>query len=351
MQFTEQQIKKDLKNWSKIIAPYRKADRKKAWWQVVNTFVPFLALWTLMYFSVKWDWSYWATLGLAVLNGFFLVRIFIIQHDCGHQSFLSKKGWNNTIGFLCSFFSTIPYRYWAQNHAVHHAHNGQLDHKWRDIGDIYTMTVKEYREASWFKKILYRLFRNPLVMFVLGPIWYMLVPIRIPKIKLEGWAKWRISQVVNNLILVSAYIGLGYLLGWKEFFMVQIPIVMVFAIVAIWFFYVQHQHEETYKEWKGKWDFLVASIRGSTFYKLPRPIQWLTGNIGFHHIHHLNSTIPNYNLEKCATENPILNKYVNTITFKESLKCMWSHLWDEENQRMISFWKFHKMERTKLAMG
>lgn len=339
----EEQIKTELKHWPKIVAPYRKANHTKAFIQILNTFVPFLALWTLMYFSL--EWSYWATLGLSLINGLLLVRIFIIQHDCGHQSFFSKKSWNNTVGFLCSFFSTIPYHYWAQNHAVHHAHNGQLDEKWRDIGDIYTMTVEEYKEATFWKRVSYRIFRNPVVMFALGPVWYMMVPLRIPKIKLEGWAKLRIGQVINNVVLVAVYAGLCYLLGWKAFLMIQIPIVLVFAITAIWFFYVQHQHEETYKNWKGKWNFLVASIKGSSYYKLPKIVQWFTGNIGFHHIHHLNSNIPNYNLEACAKENPVLQKFVTTISFKESLRCVYCHLWDEENQQMISFWRFHKLQR------
>ena len=339
----EKEIKEKLNNWREIIKNYQIPDTRKAVIQLINTFVPFIGLWVLMYFSL--DWSFWITLPLTILAGFFLARIFIIQHDCGHQSFLKSKKLNNTIGFICSFFSAIPYKYWAKAHSFHHGHNGQLDESSRDIGDVPFKTVKEFREMSRWGKFKYRIFRSPIVLFGIAPIAYIAISNRFPFYNLKGWAKERRSQIVNNFIMVGVYVLLGYLLGWKKFFLIQALSISFFAIIAFWFFYVQHQHEETYKQWKKNWDYLVASIRGSTYYKLPAVINWLTGSIGFHHIHHLSPRIPNYNLAKCAKENPILQKYVTTITFRESLKCAFNKLWDEELNRMITFREFYKFER------
>lgn len=340
MQNTE--IKEKLKNWAVTVQKYQTPSTKKAVIQIVNTFVPFLALWVLMYFS--FDWHYGITIGLAIVNAFFMVRIFIIQHDCGHQSFFKSRRWNNVVGFACSFFSSIPYKYWAKSHAFHHAHCGQLEEGVRDIGDIHIKTVAEFRALSKWKQWQYRIYRSAPVMFVLGPLYYSLVPLRIPVISLKGWKKTRYSQVINNVCVIGAYVLLGYLLGWSKFVLIHIPLLIAFFVIAVWFFYVQHQHEEAYKAWKENWEYLLAAVQGSTYYKLPKVFQWLTGNIGFHHIHHLSSKIPNYNLEKCNQENPIFEKYATTLTFFQSLKTIFNTLWDEEQQRMISFREFYRME-------
>ncbi len=338
----EQEIQEKLKHWKTIIHRYQQPDNKKAVIQIINTFLPFLGLWVLMYFSLSW--SYWITLALALVNGFFMVRIFIIQHDCGHNSFLKSKRWNTLIGTACSFFSTIPFKYWAKTHNYHHGHSGQLDKAPRDIGDVPFLTVEEFRQLSWWKKLGYRIFRMPVVLFFIAPVAYLVVSMRYPIIKAGSVRSAYWAMFKNNVGLVVAYSLLVWLLGWK-FLWVHIPIIVIFGSIAFWFFYVQHQHEETYKKWKEEWDYLVASIRGSTYYKLPKPFMWLTGNIGFHHIHHLSSLIPNYHLERCARENPILQKYVTTITFRESLKCIFNKLWDEERERMISFREYYRLER------
>ncbi|RMF28469.1 MAG: hypothetical protein D6765_05980 [Bacteroidetes bacterium] len=213
------------------------------------------------------------------------------------------------------------------------------------MGDISVLTVKEYEALSPWGKFRYRLYRSAPVMFLFGPMYYLLIPLRLPLVRLRGWERAHVSQLVNNILLVAIYVLLGALLGWKEFFVVQLTVIAIFAVIAIWFFYVQHQHEETYKAWKENWEYLLAAIKGSTYYKLPRVFQWLTGNIGFHHIHHLSSLIPNYNLEWCARENPILNRYVTVLTFRSSLKCIFNSLWDEENQQMISFREFNRRRR------
>lgn len=340
---TTLEIKQYLQNWTDIVAEYQKPKTKKAVVQILNSFLPFFALWILMYFSL--DWSYGITLALGFLNAFFLVRIFIIQHDCGHQSFLKSRRWNNVIGFMCSFFSSIPYKYWARSHSFHHAHAGELDN--RGIGDITVLTVAEYKKLSPWKQFRYRLYRNPFVIFVLGPIYYCFYNMRIPIMNVKNTRKVKISQVFNNIYMALVYVLLAVMVGVEEFFLIQVPIVVMFFIIAIWFFYVQHQHEDTYIAWKENWEYLLAAIKGSSYYKLPKVFQWLTGNIGFHHIHHLSSKIPNYNLERCAKENPILEKYVTVLTFKDSLKCIFSNLWDEEKQKMISFKEFSRRYKTK----
>ena len=331
-------IKAELSNWKSIVARYQYPDWRKASLQMLTSFGPFLALWVAMYFSL--DYSIWLTLALGVLNAFFLVRIFIIQHDCGHFSFLKSRKANDVIGWICSFFSTIPYTYWSRVHSHHHGHTGKLEH--RDIGDINFLTVDEYRQRSAWGKFTYRIFRNPFVVFGIIPVIYLGVMLRIQNISFPGWRPVHIRQHINNLALLALYVALGFLLGWKHFLVVQGSTLFFFGTIAFWFFYVQHQHEETYQRWTNRWDYLLASIRGATFYKLPRIGHWLTGNIGYHHIHHLSSRIPNYNLARCARENPILQKYVTTITFRESLPMMFNKLWDEDTQRMISFREFRK---------
>ncbi len=329
---SDKQLKDALSNWKSIVSKYQTADKKVAIRQLINSFGPYLGLWTLTYFCLDWGWYY--TIPLFIINAFFLVRIFIIQHDCGHQSFFQSKRWNNFTGTVCSIFSGLPYRYWAKVHSFHHGHNGQLEV--RDIGDIPMLTVSEYLKRSKIGRLKYRIWRNPFILFVFAPIYYQLISNRFNK---EFGKNWRVTkqQIFNNLSIISVYAILALLIGWQRFLLIQLTLVFLFGIIAFWFFYVQHQHEHAYKEWKDKWDFLTASIRGSTYYKLPKVFQWLTGNIGFHHIHHLSSLIPNYNLEKCFKENPILNKYVTTITFWKSLSCIKNKLWDEDEGKMISF--------------
>jgi omega-6 fatty acid desaturase (delta-12 desaturase) len=328
----------------KAFSKYTITDKKKATIQIVNTFGPFLAIWIAMYYSL--DYSYWLTFGLGIINAFFLVRIFIIQHDCGHRSFLSSSRARAVIGYICSLFSTIPYHYWAKSHHIHHTHNGQLE--LRDIGDVNTLTVNEYKKLSPWSKFKYRLYRSIPVMFVLGPIYYVLIHNRLPLIhmdifKNEKWKLW-----LNNVVLLSIFIVLGYYLGWGKFFITHFTIVIIFSIIAIWFFYIQHQHEEAYKQWRDKWDYLTSALRGSTYYKVPALFNWLTGNIGIHHIHHLNPAIPNYNLKKAIEENPWVYQYVTVLTFWESLKLASNKLWDESQQRMITFSEYYKLEKAGL---
>lgn len=322
-----------------IVKAYQLPDNKKATIQAITSFGPFIAIWIAMYLLV--DVSMWATMGLAVINALFLVRIFIIQHDCGHQAYTASRQTNDILGQVCSYFTFIPYRYWAKSHNFHHGHNGLL-WEYRDIGDVDLLTVNEYKALDSWGRFKYRIYRSIPVMFVIGPIWYILIHSRLPMIKMKGWEHARVALIRHNVILVSIYAALIYFLGYKAFVYVHLPILIIFGVVAIWFFYVQHQHENTYKQWKEKWEYVKAAVQGSTYYDLPKVMHWLTGNIGYHHIHHLNSLVPCYQLPRCLKENPILDQVATKVTFFESLKSAYNKLWDEDSQRMITFREFNR---------
>jgi acyl-lipid omega-6 desaturase (Delta-12 desaturase) len=322
-----------------IVKAYQLPDNKKATLQAITSFGPFLAIWVAMYFLM--DISIGITMALAVLNAFFLVRIFIIQHDCGHQSFTASRKANDILGQVCSYLTFIPYKYWAKSHNFHHGHNGLLwEH--RDIGDVELLTVAEYQALDRWGKTKYMIYRSTIVMFVIVPVYYIFLHNRLPLIKMNGWEHARKALLRHNVVLLSIYAAAIYFLSFKAFLLIHVPILIAFAVIAIWFFYVQHQHETTYKQWKEKWEYIKAAVEGSTFYNLPKVFHWLTGNIGYHHIHHLNPLIPSYQLPRCIKENPILDQVANKITFWESLKCVYNKLWDEDQQKMISFREFYR---------
>jgi acyl-lipid omega-6 desaturase (Delta-12 desaturase) len=328
-------------NWQSIVRKYQKPSTKIAIVQILNTFLPFVALWAVMYWSLSV--SYWLTLALSLLNGLFLVRIFIIQHDCGHQSFTKSRKLNDTIGFICSGLSLIPYKYWAKAHNFHHGHSGQLEQDVRDIGDMPTYTVSEYKNLPFIKKLAYRVFRQPIFLLSAGAIYYVFIHNRFVTIKQRGFAAMKKGMVINNLYMAAIYIAGIFFFGWSKFLMIQVPIVIVFSFWAFYAFFIQHQHEEAYKKWKNEWNYAVAAVKGSTYWKLPRAMQWLTGNIGIHHIHHLSSLIPNYNLQKCRDENPLLQEMVTTVSFFGSMKYFMNKLWDEQQQRMITWSEYRKL--------
>ncbi|WP_238784258.1 fatty acid desaturase family protein [Blattabacterium cuenoti] len=327
------EIKQTFKNWKKIVK-YYSPNNYKAFIQIMNTFIPFFIIWIIIKFYI-FNYSKSLTILSSIFNSFFLIRIFIIQHDCGHQSFTTSKSFNNVLGFICSLFTLIPFKYWAKSHNYHHAHNSQLD--FRDIGDIRILTVREYHQLSFWKKIKYRMYRSFVIMFFLGPIYYILIHNRLPLIHIKGWEKEKFDLWISNLCLLFFYAFIGFFIGFLKLLFIQLPIVVFFSIVAVWVFYVQHQHNPNYKEWKVNWDYCIAAIKGSSFYKLPKIVHWFTGNIGYHHIHHLAPHIPFYYLQDCHRQNPIFDKYVTKMNFSGSLKCIRYKLWDEENKKMISF--------------
>ncbi len=330
-----------MENWQQIVKKYQTPNSKIAIGQLITSFLPFVLLWVLMYFSL--DVSYWLTLGLALVNAFFLVRIFIIQHDCGHQSFMRSRKINDAIGFVCSAFSLIPYKYWAKAHNFHHANCGRLEPDIRDIGDMPLLTVNEYRNLPKLQKLGYRLFRMPLILLSLGSVYYIFIHNRFASIKQGGFEFAKKSLIFSNLFMLLVYVTGVLVFGASTFFKIHLPIVLIFSIMAFYAFYIQHQHEHAYKKWKNEWNYVMAALKGSTYWKLPKLFQWLTGNIGVHHVHHLSSLIPNYNLQRCNDENPLLEKNVTVVSFTGSMRYFFNKLWDEQQDRMITFREYRRL--------
>jgi omega-6 fatty acid desaturase (delta-12 desaturase) len=263
-----------------------------------------------------------------------MVRIFIIQHDCGHGSFFKSRKANNYLGSICGVLTLTPYYYWRKTHAIHHATTGNLTE--RGLSDIYTMTVKEYLQQPLWRRIAYRLYRHPLIMFVFTPSFLFLVLYRFYHPNSKSWKRERASVLETDLAILAVVIALGLTLGFKPFLLVQLPIIILAATFGTWLFFVQHQFEDTYWAKEGEWDYTQAALHGSSYYKLPRVLQWFTGNIGFHHIHHLSPRIPNYLLQKCHEENPVLQQVV-VLTLWSSIKTIFLSLWDEDQGRLVSF--------------
>ncbi len=328
-----------LKQLPKIASKYRLPSTKKAIVQMITSYLPYITLWVSMYYLVQFGrWWGWI---VGIINAFFLVRIFIIQHDCGHQSFFASHAANNWIGKISSILTFIPYSYRAAGHNFHHNHTNKL-REFRDIGDLYTMTVEEFKQASWWKKIMYTIFRSPIVMFVIVPVWYILLNNRFPLARSPEGKKIHAELWMDNALTIVVYGGIAYLLGVQVLLYVQLPILVLFWTIAIWFFYIQHQQEFGYKARTDRREYVRAAVQWSTYYDLPKWLHWLTGNIGYHHIHHLNAAIPSYELAHCYQAEPLLQKVANKLTFSQSLRCMRNHLWDEQQQRMISFREYFR---------
>lgn len=347
----EQQIIADLYNWKSLVRPYATPENKLARKEIIKTFAPFLVLYVVA--LLAYEVSYWISLPICLVTGLFLTRIFIIQHDCGHQSFFPNRKLNNKIGFIASLFTWIPYRYWSRSHSYHHSHQGQLDT--RTIGDVTLLTVNEYMNLSAWGKFRYKLYRSIPVMFILGPLYYIFIHNRIPFINFRNWKNERRTLLVTNLYLAAMFLVFGGILsllhwnlfeGYKMLVLVYVPILASFGFTSVWFFYMQHQHDPNYKAWKEDWQYVIAAIRGSSFYKLPGISNFFTGNIGYHHIHHLAPSIPFYKLPQCSRENPILQKHVTIITFFSSMKYAFYTLWDEQNSKMVRFADLKKLKRT-----
>ena len=323
-------MNKELKQLKKGIAPYEKANVKVSVRQLLNTIPPFFLLWFLAYQSLQV--SVLLAVVIAIVAAGFLVRVFIIFHDCTHNSFFSSRKANDRLGTILGIMTLFPYEKWKRDHNIHHATSGNLDK--RGTGDIWIMTVNEYLQASFWQKLSYRLYRNPFVMFVLGPLYLLLVSNR--KNHKGAKRKERINTHVTTLAAVIIYALVIMLIGWQAFLIIQGTILFVAALLGIWLFYVQHQFEDAYFENKDEWDYVKAAIDGSSYYQLSKPLQWLTGNIGFHHVHHLSPRVPNYYLETVHETNPSLQR-VTTITLRTSLKALRFRLYDENQKTFISF--------------
>jgi len=316
----------------KVLEPYTVPSVGVSLWQTANTLLPLFACYYFMYRSL--DYTYWLTLGLGVLTALFTVRLFIIQHDCGHMSFFPSRKWNDRLGYVCSLFTMVPYFYWKRQHSIHHSTNGNLDK--RGIGDMDVYTVDEYLKLSKWERFRYRLYRNPLVFLFIGP-WILLLYIN------RHWAdpvqyshRDKRNVIISNLTMAATVAGLGLWIGWIPMLKILIPVLYIAGGAGIWLFYIQHQFEHTYWRPDKEWSFVHAAMQGSSFYKLPKILQWFTGNIGFHHIHHLTPGIPNYRLEQIYNENPEFHD-VYEVTIPSSLKTMFLSVWDTNQLRLISF--------------
>jgi len=276
--------------------------------------------------------SIWLALPLALLAGAFLVRVFIIFHDCGHGSFFPSAKANDLLGFITGVITFTPYFHWRWEHAVHHATSGDLDR--RGTGDVWTLTVQEYLEASRWKRFAYRLARNPIVLFGLAPFFLFFIKQRFPAAKAAR--RERHSVAWTNLGVVLLAVGMSWIFGLKSYLLLQLVILMVAGSAGVWLFYVQHQFEGVYWERNGEWDYSTAALKGSSFYKLPKVLQWFSGNIGFHHIHHLSPRIPNYRLEKCHRAEPLFQT-VRPVTLISSLKSFTFRLWDERSGKLVGY--------------
>lgn len=316
--------------WRKIVAKYQQPATGQAVWQVANTLVPYVALWFLMYLALRV--SLWLAVPLAVLTGAFMVRAFIIFHDCGHGSFFSSRRANDLVGFITGILTFTPYRHWTRDHAMHHATSGDLDR--RGTGDVWTLTVQEYLEASRWKRFAYRLARNPVILFGIAPLYLFLIHFRFAGP--NAGPRERRSVALTNLVIVAMGAGMTCLFGFKAYLLLQLIAIAVAGSAGMWLFYVQHQFEDVHWARGEDWDYSLAALQGSSFYRLPKVLQWFSGNIGFHHIHHLSPSIPNYHLEKCHRSEPLFQS-VKAVTFFSSLKSLTYRLWDEKRQKLVGY--------------
>lgn len=318
------------KQLRKGVAPYAKSDIRKSVLQIFNTVIPLIAIWIAGY--ALYNVSPWISVASAVLASGFVVRTFIIFHDCTHGSFFKNKKANDWVGLLTGVLTSFPYAKWKREHTIHHATSSNLDK--RGIGDIDMLTIEEYAAASPMKRLGYRLYRNPLVMFGLGPLFLVLVANRINRS--DAKSKERMNTYITNVLVFGILIALGLTIGWMPVLLVHGITMFIAGALGIWLFYIQHTYEDSYFEEESEWDYVKAAVEGSSYYKLPKVLQWITGNIGYHHVHHLAPRVPNYNLEQAHEANPPLHQ-ATTITLKTSLESLRYKLYDPERKRFVTF--------------
>lgn len=323
----------DARRLAQTLAIYRTPSHARSVAELAITAVPLVALWAVAWFTF-WLGYAWATPFIAVPAAGFLLRLFMIQHDCGHGAFFPRRLANDWIGRVIGVLTLTPYDFWRRTHAIHHASAGNLDR--RGIGDVDTLTVREYGALSRWARLKYRLYRHPLVIFGIGPAYLFLLQHRLPVgLMRNGWQPWA-STMATNLAIGLIVAVLVWLIGIKAFLLVHLPIFLLAAIAGVWLFYVQHQFEHTAWQRKGAWSLQEAALHGSSHYDLPALLRWFTANIGVHHVHHLCSRIPYYRLPVVLHEHPELRD-LGRLTLRESLGCVRLALWDEEQNRLVSF--------------
>jgi acyl-lipid omega-6 desaturase (Delta-12 desaturase) len=323
-------IENETSEWKEIVRKYQVPSKWGSAWQIINTLGSYAALWVLMYFALAI--SYWLVVPLAILAGGFLVRTFIIFHDCTHGSFFKSRRGNDILGFISGVLVFTPYHHWRWEHSVHHSSAGDLDR--RGMGDVWTLTVEEYLAASRWKRFTYKVARNPFVLFVLAPMILFVILHRIPA--KDAKTRERFWVHATNLAILATAAALSCLFGVKAYLIIQMTALLVASTAGVWLFYVQHQFEDVSWERRAEWDFVQAALEGSSFYKLPKILQWFSGNIGFHHIHHLSPRIPNYQLELAHKSEPLFQA-VKPLTLRKSLKSLTFRLWDEDDRKLVGY--------------
>jgi omega-6 fatty acid desaturase (delta-12 desaturase) len=332
---------KDARAWAKALASYNRPSYARGIVEIAVSFLPFAALWAAM--ALLLMHGYWLALALVVPAAGFLVRLFMIQHDCGHGAFFGNERANDWTGRVLGVLTLTPYSVWKRIHALHHAGAGCLDH--RGFGEIATLTVEEYKALSPWKRFKYRIYRHPLVLFGIGPAYLFILEHRVPMgMMRRGWQPW-LSTMGTNLAIAAVVGAAIWLVGFKVFLAIQLPVTILAATAGVWLFFVQHQFEETYWERLPEWKRQEAALHGSSHYDLPAPLRWMTGNIGVHHVHHLCARIPFYRLARVLRDFPELRD-INRMTLLDSLKTIPLALWDETCHRMISFGEYR---RTRMA--
>jgi len=325
-----QQRRSERPFWQEVLAPYAQPDLGRSLLDLATSVVPYLGLMVAMYFAL--GVSYLLVLAIAIPASGFLVRTFVLFHDCSHGSFLPSRRANAWLGVVLGLFVYSPFLRWRHDHAIHHATSGDLDR--RGGGDVRTLTVAEYHAMAWRPRLAYRLFRNPVLMFGVGPIVALLVGPRL--VARDARPRLRRSVIGTNIALAVLVSALCWLLGWSTFLLIQAPTVMLAGSFGIWLFYVQHQFEDAYWENTGEWTYADAALRGSSYLKLPKVLQFFSGNIGLHHVHHLNSRIPNYNLQRAHDESNLFAA-VPVLTFWDAVRAVRLKLWDEDTGRLVTF--------------
>lgn len=316
------------------LKPFAKSSLPRALWQLASTLIPFLAIWALMAWSWTAGWSYWWTLLLALPAAAFYVRLFILQHDCGHGSFFPSARANRWVGAGIGLLTLFPFAYWKKTHDVHHATSGNLDR--RQLGDIRTLTLGEYRSLSFWGRLGYRLYRSMPVMLIIGPVYQFVGKHRLPIGMPWAWKKqWR-SVMLNNLALLALAAALGSWLGWPVFLALHLPVIAIAGVFGVWLFYVQHTFDGGYWTRHETWDPQRAAVAGSSFYDLPPVLRWFTANIGYHHVHHLAPRIPNYHLRAAHEALPAIPG-LHRLSLRDSLRCARLKLWDEAQACMVDY--------------